>query len=68
MVTTTMTFFVYQILFKVGNFFLSHEILSRFAILPKSCFTPTVSRDLAFLQRVRGWETFYQSGKLLAVF
>ena len=54
--------------FKVGNFFLSHKILSRFAILSKSCFLLTVSRDCAFLQTVRGWETFYQSGKLFSDF
>ena len=67
MVATTMIF-VYQIPSRVGNFFLSRKILSRFAFLSKSCFALTVSRDLACLQNVRGWETFYQSGKLLSDF
>ena len=39
-----------------------------FIDLPKSCFTPTVSRDSVFLPNVRGWETFIKIGKLLSSF
>ena len=54
--------------FKVGNFFFSHKILSHHAKSLKSRLLLTVSRVKAFLQRVRRWETFYQSGKLLSDF
>ena len=59
-----MTFFY----FRVGNFFFSRENRSHHTKSLKSCFALTVSRVLAFLPNVRGWETFYQSGKVLGVF
>ena len=60
--------FITVCVFKVGNFFFSHKILSHHAKSLKSCLLLTVSRVKAFLQRVRRWETFYQSGKLLGIF
>ena len=54
--------------FKVGNFFFGHGNFPHHVKSLKSCLSLTVSRDYAFLLIIRGWETFYQSGKLLAVF